>query len=88
MLREIRRVQDERLVLHIPKEYIHRELEILVFPVRGDDKQYKRWNAKAKIKENLKNFRLLMDKAEKSNFTLSKDVDIDGIIDEMNNDIY
>jgi hypothetical protein len=38
--------------------------------------------------ENLKKFLLLMKRARKSNITIPKEVDIDDLIDEINNDIY
>jgi len=87
MIREIRHADNEQLVIKIPKEYIHQELEILVFPISENAAEIAK-NATPDAAENLKKFRLLMKKAKKSNIRIPKDVDIDDLIDEINNDIY
>ncbi|MCK4762986.1 MAG: hypothetical protein KAW12_12385, partial [Candidatus Aminicenantes bacterium] len=84
MIREIRRVENEQLVINIPKEYIHRGLEILVFPVPADDMEMPE-AVSPDAAENLKKFHLLMKKAEKANIRVPQNVDIDNLIDEMNN---
>jgi hypothetical protein len=85
MIREIIRPEKNRLVINIPNDYIHKEVEILVFPVlKGKRGKLN----KAYSEENLMEFRRLMKQARKSNIKVPKDVDIDDLIDEINNDIY
>jgi hypothetical protein len=40
MIRDIRRVENQRLGITIPREYIHKELEILVFPISKDIEEF------------------------------------------------
>ncbi|MCK5055644.1 MAG: hypothetical protein KAT34_03260 [Candidatus Aminicenantes bacterium] len=87
MIREIRRAENDQLVIKLPKDYIHRKLEILVFPIPGDNMDVPQPLA-PDAAENLKKFRLLTKKAEKLNIRVPKDVDIDDLIDEMNNGLY
>ncbi len=87
MIREIRRVENEELVIKIPRDYVYRDLEILVFPIPQDDIKLPQ-AVTPDAAENLKKFRLLVDRAEKSDIRIPKDVDIDDLIDEINNDIY
>jgi hypothetical protein len=87
MIREIRRAENEELVIKIPREYIYRDLEILVFPISQDDTELPQALTQDAA-ENLKKFRSLVDRAEKSNIRIPKDVDIDDLINEINNDIY
>lgn len=87
MIREIRRVENQRLVITIPREYIHKELEILVFPISNDIEEFPK-TISPNAAENLKKFKLLMEQAKRSNIKVEKGVDIDDLIDEMNNDLY
>ena len=87
MIREIRRVENQRLVITIPREYIHKELEILVFPISNGSEEFPK-AISPNAAENLKKFRLLMEQAKRSNIKVEKGVDIDDLIDEMNNDLY
>jgi hypothetical protein len=87
MIREIRKVEDQHLVITIPRDYIHKELEILVFPISEDIEEFP--NAiNPNTAQNLKKFKLLMEQAKRSNIKVEKGVDIDDLIDEMNNDLY
>jgi hypothetical protein len=83
MIREIRLAENEELVVKIPKNYVHRELEILVFPISGDEVGLP-GTMEPDAMENLKKFRLSMEKTAKSNIRLPKDIDIDDLIDEIN----
>jgi len=87
MIREIRHPENDELVIKIPGNYVYRDLEILVFPIPQDDIELPQ-TVTPDAAENLKKFRLLVDRAEKSNIRIPKDVDIDDLIDEINNDIY
>ena len=83
MIRELIRPQKEQLIINIPKEYIDKEVEVLVFPVPKHDDESIQNNVSA----NLEAFRPLMKRAKKSNRKLPKGVDIDDLIDEMYDDI-
>lgn len=83
MIRELIRPQNEQLIINIPKEYIDKEVEVIVFPVPQHDDEPIQTNVSA----NLEAFRTLMKKAKKSNRKLPKDVDIDDLIDEMYDDL-
>ena len=83
MIRELIRPQNEQLVINIPREYINKEVEVLVFPILEQDNEHIQTN----VSENLEAFRALMKKAKKSNIKVPKDVDIDDLIDEIYDDI-
>jgi hypothetical protein len=83
MIRELIRPQKGQLIINIPKEYIDKEVEVLVFPVPQQDNEPIQTNVSA----NLEAFRALMKKAKKSNIKVPKGVDIDDLIDEMYDDI-
>jgi hypothetical protein len=83
MIRELIRPQNEKLIINIPKEYIDKEVEVLVFPVPQQDDEPIQTNVSA----NLEAFRALMKKAKKSNIKVPNGVDIDVLIDEMYDDI-
>jgi hypothetical protein len=83
MIRELIRPQDEKLIINIPKEYIDKEVEVLVFPIPQYDDKPNQTNVSA----NLEAFRSLMKKAKQSNIKVPKNVDIDDLIDEMYDDL-
>lgn len=83
MIRELIRPQNGQLIINIPKEYIDKEVEVLVFPVPQHNDEPIQNNVSA----NLEAFRTLMKKAKKTNRKLPKGVDIDDLIDEMYEDI-
>ncbi len=84
MIRELIRPQNEQLIINIPKEYVDKEVEVLIFPIPKPGNEPFQTNARA----NLDAFRKIMKKARKANLKVPKDVDIDDLIDEMNDDIY
>lgn len=85
MIREIIRPEKERLIIDIPKAYVNKEVEILVFPLQGiENKKSVEQDANQEIEE----FRHLMAQLEGSNIKVPEDLDIDDMIDEMNSDIY
>ncbi|MGD2087122.1 MAG: hypothetical protein PVH61_13145 [Candidatus Aminicenantes bacterium] len=83
MIREIRRAENEELVIKIPSDYVYRDLEILIFPIPHDDSPLPPAITQDAAK-NLKKFRLLVAEAEKSNIRIPDGVDIDDLIDEIN----
>jgi hypothetical protein len=84
MIRELIRPEREQVVINIPKEYIHKEVEVLVFPVV----QVEETPLNRETSQNLSEFRMLMEQARKSDIKVPKEVDIDDLIDEINNDLY
>jgi hypothetical protein len=84
MIREIIKPDKEQLTINIPREYIHKEVEILIFPILEEENK----PTKKSTSENLVEFKELMERAAKSGFKVPKDVDIDNLIDEINNDLY
>jgi hypothetical protein len=85
MIREIIRPEKEQLIIDIPKAYVNKEVEILVFPLHGiEDNKSIEQDANQEIEE----FRHLMAQLEESNIKVPEDLDIDDMIDEMNSDIY
>lgn len=70
------------MVITIPREYIHKELEILVFPISEDIEEFPK-AISPNAAQNLKKFKLLMEQAKGSNIKVEKGVDIDDLIDEM-----
>ena len=84
MIRKIIRPEREQVVINIPKEYIHREVEVLVFPAF----QAEETPLNGETSQNLSEFRMLMEQAGKSDIRVPKEVDIDDLIDEINNDLH
>lgn len=84
MIREIIKPETDRLVINIPKEYIHQEVEVLVFPILKEEKK----TLDRENDQNLLEFRRLMQQARKSDIKVPKEVDIDNLIDEINDDLY
>jgi len=78
MIREILRPETEQLIINIPKEYIHKEVEILVFPLLNEEPMA----LVSETAQNLMEFRKLMERAKKSNINVPKEIDIDNLIDE------
>jgi len=82
MIREIVRPEKEQLVIDIPREYLFKDVEVLVFPI--DEKTAKGKKSSQKLLE----FKKLMEQADEANIKVPQDVDIDHLIDQINNDIY
>jgi hypothetical protein len=85
MIREIIRPEKEQLIIDIPKAYVNKEIEILVFPLQGIENKD---SIEPDANQELEEFRHLMAQLEESNITVPEDLDIDEMIDEMNSDIY
>ncbi len=81
MIREILKPKGEELVIHIPKEYVHKEVEVLVFPLSENESKTAR---KTSHTDNLAEFRKLTGEAREWNIRVPGNVDIDALIDEMN----
>jgi hypothetical protein len=84
MIREIVRPEKEQLVIDIPRDYLFKDVEILVFPINGEARNTNGKNTSKKLSE----FEKLMEQAKEANIKVSKDIDIDYLIDQINNDIY
>jgi len=80
MIREIIRPDKEQLIIDIPKAYVNKEVEILVFPLQGIEKKK---SIKPDANKELEEFRHLMARVEESNIKVPEDLDIDDVIDEM-----
>ena len=87
MIREIIRPEKEQLIIDIPKAYVNKEVEILVFPLQGIEKKK---SIEPDANQELEEFRHLMAQLEESNINIKvpEDLDIDDMIDEINSDIY
>jgi transaldolase len=87
MIREIIRPEKEQLIIDIPKAYVNKEVEILVFPLQGIEKKK---SIEPDANQALEEFRHLMAQLEESNINIKipEDLDIDDMIDEINSDIY
>ncbi len=84
MIREIVRPEKEQLVIDIPREYLYKDVEVLVFPINGEHRNTSEKNTSKKLLE----FEKLMEQAKEANIKVSKDTDIDCLIGQINNDIY
>ncbi len=84
MIREIIRPDKGQLIIDIPSEYIHKEIEVLVFPIQEEEPE----SSKKSTSQNLMEFKKLMEQAEKWDLKVPKGVDIDDLIDEINNDLH
>ncbi|MCP5048966.1 MAG: hypothetical protein GY940_17480 [bacterium] len=79
MIREIMVPDKEQLVIDIPREYMHKEVEVLVFPITEEEGK----NSEQSGAENLKEYKKLITQARKSNIKLPEGADIDDMINEM-----
>ncbi len=82
MIREIMVPDKEQLVIAIPREYLHKEVEVLVFPIREEENKI----SKQSGAENLKEYKKLIAQARKSNIKLPEGADIDDMINQMYDD--
>ena len=85
MIREIIRPDKEQLIIDIPKAYLNKEVEILVFPIHGIENKK---SIEPDANQELEEFRNFMAQVEEANIKIPEDLDIDDMIDEMNSDIY
>jgi hypothetical protein len=85
MIREIIRPDKEQLIIDIPKAYVNKEVEILVFPIQGIENKK---SIEPDANQELEEFRHLMAQVEESNIKVPEDLDIDDMIDKINSDIY
>ncbi len=77
-VREIRKADFETVTVRIPKEFRYKEVEIIVLPFPGII-------SRKQEADKLSKFDCLVEEAKKRNITIDKNIDIDGIMNEMNN---
>ena len=85
MIREIIRPDREQLIIDIPKAYVNKEVEILIFPIQGIENKK---SIEPDANQELEEFRNFMAQVEEANIKIPENLDIDDMIDEMNSDIY
>ena len=80
MIREVVRAQSDRLMVNIPKEYINKDLEILIFSID----EAKRVEKKYETDKLLEEFK----KITKNPAKVDKNIDIVKLDEDMYDDIF